>query len=797
MRKLAVIFVLLACSQAWASIAYVSGSHAACATSTTATNSLACALGATTTGGNTVIIGLQWKTLTRNDNFATGATCNNSPIAYAGGTGYTVGQCAISGGILWVASQSTTGHTPGWASAYWNAPSAIFLRYAANKVGIATSSNSAVALLVCPACAAITHVVPTFSGTTTYTIEVEEYSGVVALGKTALTNATSGTNPGFTTSTGIATGDADNWVVVATSNTSDKGVPTADAGHGNLRDATRVSTTSSYEGGSVCDNTAASAGTIVECLVTITTGYWNAVAVELRSTAPPKTYIWPDCDSTHPCMIYHQSGGGTSLQAVDTITTPVYMWVDPSLANNLLVWVATYPSAKTLTFSENTSSTWATGPTTTDTAKGIRTDIKYLCGNPGNVNLLQFSLDSTLAASDMARFDYFEFSGVATSACSDASNSANTISPLSTNYGAVAVGSYNTNVDGDLVFTYALDAGAAEFKTSGWAQPDDLSALIWANPFDAYMYMMSVQGTHGATNPAFYVSSQDINYQDVNFNVLSQAFKAASAGTQPPAGRAWVVRDIQYYVYGGNTINWFPFPTTGNAFVIQTTNNQTGQSMVGLRDNAGGTYTVNPINDAGGNPQQYTYCMGTASSKPDKSIIWFTGNTNNMPVNALDIAGAKNSSGTGCRGSKVTLAAPGTQGTPGATGTTNANIVGDVTITPTLNSTAYSVVVTSSYLGTGPVSAPCISGGIGPTCTGDMSNFVLTSIWASGISDGGHWINGDPYGFWYTNSTSSYSVDYKMANGTAGTGYEGSAVEIMGEPAAATTVRKRVTVIQQ
>ena len=63
-----------------------------------------------------------------------------------------------------------------------------------------------------------------------------------------------------------------------------------------------------------------------------------------------------------------------------------------------------------------------------------------------------------------------------------------------------------------------------------------------------------------------------------------------------------------------------------------------------------------------------------------------------------------------------------------------------------------------------------------------MTPFVFASIWAKGMSDGSHWDNGDPYGYWYTNSTSKFSVDYLMQNDTGGSAYDGAAIEILGQP---------------
>jgi hypothetical protein len=48
------------------------------------------------------------------------------------------------------------------------------------------------------------------------------------------------------------------------------------------------------------------------------------------------------------------------------------------------------------------------------------------------------------------------------------------------------------------------------------------------------------------------------------------------------------------------------------------------------------------------------------------------------------------------------------------------------------------------------------------------------------MTDGSGWYTGDPYVFFYTNSTSPRSIDYQMANGMSATGFDGAAIEILG-----------------
>jgi hypothetical protein len=98
----------------------------------------------------------------------------------------------------------------------------------------------------------------------------------------------------------------------------------------------------------------------------------------------------------------------------------------------------------------------------------------------------------------------------------------------------------------------------------------------------------------------------------------------------------------------------------------------------------------------------------------------------------------------------------------------DAPMIGDPVITP---STAGSVIVTTSYCGTGPPSASLTSG------------VIFNSVWATGMIDASSWDTGDPYSYAYTTSTSPISFNYQMANANGqpngGTNFDGAAIEIL------------------
>jgi hypothetical protein len=758
--------ILFGASDAKAAIAFVSASATSCA-QTTASVGVACTLAGTTTAGNVVIVGLSWRTVAVSLSKVVGSATNS------------------------------------WFVIYTQAP------YQCNGNTAGTCS----AILVCLDCAALTTVTPTFSATTKYVLNVAEYSGIDVMGIT-------GTNTGTSASPTISltTGDANDWIVTEF---GDAGSATPTSNTGNLRKANNTGATGIA--GALVDNTASSAGSVTTS-VTITSAAYSASSVELRTTYA-KTYIWPDCDSTHPCLIHHKST--QQLDLSDTLTTPFYIHLQPSLANNLIKLTITHPSGSTISsVTDNNSQTWSSGKSITDSTDTTMVDVRFVCGATAGTSGIGITLSNTVASGSLMGVEADEYSGIATSSC-ERTNSGQ----LSTTRGTVQPGSM-TVTSGDLIYAFYVDAtgGQQNGYPSGWFMPDDSSALIWEDMFNNMAASQSVAGST-SVNPTIYANSYATTLADERTFILGEAFKASSgSGTQPPSTTAWVVRDVMYRndqpaaAYRPITA----FPTNGNAFVIASSVFQTANSLTNLTDNQGSTFEVNTVTDTSGDAQQLIVCLGSGGGVVrDRAISWTLTGTNDVPLEMYDIAGAKQSSGSGCIGTMknhgVGSVASGTC-TGSLTGQC-ANIVSNssqfstvFTFAPTLNGTASSVVVMTGALSQGPPAAACDSGGqTPPTCNGTMgltaattgvilgaasatSGFVFSSIWASGMTDSSHYSNGDEYGYYYTNSTTAQSMDFWSANSNASGGTGASTVnlagvEILGQ-ASATTAARRLFVIR-
>ncbi len=689
-----------------APIGFVPASQTICS-QTSGSSGTACTLAAPTTAGNTVIAGLTWSSTSASISTVVGSAASSYFFPYAQVCG----------------------------------------------------NSSCSAILICRNCATLTAVTPNFTQSTLYNLSAEEYSGVSVIGITKTATGTS-TAPGIT----ITTGDLNDWLVAVTSSSGSAGIPSA--GTGNLRSATNSGSSDNGVAGAACDNTVAAAGSL-SCSVGITSGAWSAVGVELR-TAYPTTYIWPDCDSTHPCVIHEKDTVALGTGS-DVLTGPFKITVPPTLPGNLMKLTISHPSDKTITsLTDDQSNTWMTGATTTDRTYAETTEVRYVCGAATGTSVITVAFSEAITDGDVAQFSYDEVSGIAPSACGDGGSGS------SGNQGVLNPGPIAATSSGDMVFTFGICASnSAEYgNQAGVAMPDDLSAKIAENDFDQFMSMVHVQASAGAINPTIYANAQDVNNNyEMYWNTVAEAFKASSgAGTQPSG--IHVVTDMHFLNW--NTLGWNPLPSNGNAVVFSTSNPSEGWGMTNLADNYGATYTRTPYTDPTVDPQQYSACLGANVSARDR-IFSFTPDVDQTHVEIYTISGAENATWTGCVGTTVNHAA----GVQGAAA--NDNIVGDPVIAPTINAGANSLIIATSYVGTGPPSGMCISGGVAPpVCTGQSAGVVFNSIYATGMTDQSSWSTGDPFVFFYTNSTSPRSMDYLMANGTAATSYYGAAIEILG-----------------
>jgi hypothetical protein len=528
------------------------------------------------------------------------------------------------------------------------------------------------------------------------------------------------------------------------------------ASSGNLR------STASTGGiaGAIVDNTASSAGTI-GCAGTITSGAWAAAAIQLLAVAP-RTYIWPDCDTAHPCVVHHIDtvAAGT---AENEKPNGFKITAVPSSPGNLLTLTVTHVSTKTVAVSDNKGGSWQSAVTTTNAADQIETQLFYVCGAAAGTNVVTIQLSQPPAPGEVLQFSYNEVSGIAPSSCIDGAAGANGLT------GDLQPGSITTTTSGDLIYNFAEESYnyPEEDDPIGWVMPDSSSALLMENAWDKFASQVSVQAVNGAYNPTLYVNG-DLNER--HWNSVAAAFKpSAGAGTQPTG--IHVTRVMHYY----NpplplTPALLPFPSTGNAIVISSAYPSSGYEgdMTDVGDSQGDTWTRTPFTIANDDPQIYYTCLGSETGGRDLTISWLpdTGTTHMI---VYDIAGAKTTGGaTGCVGATVN-SQDGNQPS-----SANASILNAPVITPDASN---SLVIVVNMLGLGPPSGTLTPG------------VIFTSTWATGMTDATNWDSGDCYGYIYTTSTNPVSFSWQMANSfsvpNGGSAYDGAAIEILPATAAA------------
>jgi len=469
MRQL--LFVLgfaLLCPYSWA-VSYVSASHTVCL-QTTASAGVACTLGAATTAGNTVVVGMSLKTPTR--------TITNM-----------VGSAA----------------------------SAFFMQI--TPVTPNGSSDGAV-ILICFSCASLTTVTPTLSGTSIYALSVEEYASVGAIG-----GWVSATGSSTTPSVSITTTDSNNWIVAVTSNLGNAGIPTANTG--NLRDANRTGTTSSHVAIGACDNTVASPGSVT-CSDTITSGVWAAVGVELRTVSTPVA-----CSAPCPALVqYAQWGsndGGTPEAAQFIGSLP-----QATLSNNLLVCGTGFDNSDgshSVAFSSFTidGTSFTAGPTSNDGTRIL--GLYYIAGIAAGKQKLDLELTATTFDIQVWCAEFYD---VATSTPVDGtSTSASGITGPLVQPGSITTTADNDLIFvagvNDATLSAAHVASAySPAGGSGGTGTQRLTMLGDTRRFGPFAYYLN-QPTHGAINPAMYIDQATKD----TWGIGAIAFKSASAGTAP------------------------------------------------------------------------------------------------------------------------------------------------------------------------------------------------------------------------------------------------------------------------
>jgi hypothetical protein len=209
-----------------------------------------------------------------------------------------------------------------------------------------------------------------------------------------------------------------------------------------------------------------------------------------------RTFIWPDCDVNHPCVVHHidtvadRTAAGESLQDFQ-------FPVEPRSPGNLLVFNVLHRSSKAITVTDNNNGQWLTAASTANAADGEQSDLLYLCGAGTGTNLLTIHLSQPAVHDEPLHFTYDEVSGIAPAACLDGVAAANGLT------GTVTPGVITTTVPGDMLFDYGDETYSyPEYDNPiGRISTDSSSAPLMENLVDKFASEVSVHAASGPFTP--------------------------------------------------------------------------------------------------------------------------------------------------------------------------------------------------------------------------------------------------------------------------------------------------------
>ncbi len=422
-----------------------------------------------------------------------------------------------------------------------------------------------------------------------------------------------------------------------------------------------------------------------------------------------------------PSIVQVKTTGSNAL--VDTGSQFTVTLPNASLANNLIAVCVSWDAAHTVNgVTDNVGgNTWTAGPTAVAAADGndgskIRTTLYYSLNTTAGVNAITFNFNvATAYFSAIAA----EFYNVATSSATDGSSAAQTAAPT------IASGALTTGTAGDLIVNCFRDVN--ESTPNPYAEGHNFAAgsgfhFESADRAIGQGMQTQVQAGAGAINP-----SVTLTGETNSFNSISQAFKAASAGTAPAASGIRIMRE--YHAFINSSTFTIQFPTSGNLVFIDAPPS-TGQdnSTVGS-DSSGNVYTKK---SSDGTPQMWYSCAATADL--GLTIPFTVGGSNQLHIAAYDVAGAATSCFDSFGADQSGM------------NTANGNIT-DPTITP---STSNGLVFAAIAMGTGPI-------------TGQVSTgMFFDNTMYTGATDASQMDFGDGFAHFYNPNTNLVSFVWRV-----------------------------------
>ena len=463
----------------------------------------------------------------------------------------------------------------------------------------------------------------------------------------------------------------------------------------------------------------------ISCTVTISSGDWVAVGIELRTVNP-----------LDPLLVQAK---GTSTNSGSNGNGFVYSLPQAALAGNAIICGITYEysSSRTMSIADNESDAWQTAIAFTDSTPGQDSHAIVFANNvTAGAQRITFTFDEPVQ----------DFQA----ACKEAYNIDTSASPLDGISSASSVtgpiissGSITTTADGDLIFQYggwyntnATTLNVASQAMIGFAAGSGWSTII-ANTMDGQFFQDIRQATAGVITPSYDEEEIPGALDSNTWSTIAAAFKtSSSAGTAPPSSGIHIDHEDTVVIAAGNNITP-QIAADGNfltAVMTDTTDSFT------TNDSQQNSYTL----DSPGSQGYLFYATAPIVNVTQKLYVTDTGGGNDEIV-MRDIRGVATISPIDTTGNNEGLQSVFTAGT---------TITTAPTITP---SAANELVIFSLEDGCGP-----------PQDISSPSGVITDSIYYTAQLDNDTFDEGEGHGHFFTTGNTQFSGTWVMQNTSCG-----------------------------
>lgn len=457
------------------------------------------------------------------------------------------------------------------------------------------------------------------------------------------------------------------------------------------------------------------------------------------------------CSSNCPTLI--DAGDQGSNDTTDTPATnmeTIYVSLaNPSLGGNLISCGYTYHgTTQTVTITDSASNSLTVGKTGNDGTYSLAE--AYELNAPSGLTYIKFVFSA--AASDFFA-SCQQYKNIATSSAVDGTPTLNTAlgGP-----GPILGTAITPSQANDLFLTYVFPTGGFCCNAWNWFQPGAGWNLL---PLDNIMNVASEQAVYGGTSavtPTMYISNGG-----TNFNMVSIAFKNASAGTAAPT--PWIACVEKESNSTSPAVDQVPCPVTGIDEQV-TMNNSSfgGVNSTAITDALGNSLTMvcgsgGSGCGSGGNtafPRGF-YENSAGSDIPSSDANYLTvtksaSQTVTVVIYSMVGIEAFDTTASGGTSSGTQIA----QG--GATCTNTANSNSAVTGVPTTNRHGFAIVQEED--------------GAGPECATSTSGASFDSWWYSGQDDGdtlAYSSSGYGHNPYTSNSSMTYTWNWANTQGAS------------------------------